>query len=65
MLFADDMLFIQKTLKCPPKNTVRTKKWISKFSGYKVNTQKPIASLYINNELSERENLPEEWSTYE
>ena len=36
------------------KKTIRTKKWISKFSGYKVNIQKPIASLYINNELSVR-----------
>ena len=42
-----------------PKETIRKLlELISKFSkivGYKVNTQKPLALLYTNNEKSERE----------
>ena len=52
-LFADDMiLYIEK-----PKDTIR-KLLISEFSkvaGNKINTQKSLAFLYTNNEISERE----------
>ena len=35
--------------------TYRKAKDSSKLEGYKINTQKSVAFLYINNELSERE----------
>ena len=48
-LFADDMiLYIQN-----PKDATRSE--YSKVSGYKINSQKSLAFLYTNNELSERE----------
>ena len=54
-LFADDMtLYIQN-----PKDSIRKLlELIRKFrkvAGYKINTQKSLAFLYINNEKSERE----------
>ena len=54
-LFADDMiLYIEN-----PKDSIRElPELISEFSkvaGYKINTQKPLAFLYTNNEKSERE----------
>ena len=54
-LFADDMILYLKN----PKDTIRKLlELISEFSkvaGYKINTQKSLAFLYINNEKSERE----------
>ena len=54
-LFADDMLLYMEN----PKDSIRKLlELISKFSkaaGYKINTQKSLAFLYINNENSERE----------
>ena len=54
-LFADDMiLYIEN-----PKDTIRKfLELISEFSnvaGYKINTQKSLASLYMNNEKSGKE----------
>ena len=54
-LFADDMiLYIEN-----PKDTIRKLlELISEFSnvaGYKINTQKSLASLYTNNEKSGKE----------
>ena len=54
-LFADDMiLYIEN-----PKDTIsKFLELISEFSkvaGYKINTQKSLAFLYINSEKSERE----------
>ena len=54
-LFADDMiLYIEN-----PKETIRKLlELISEFNkvvGYKVNTQRPLALLYTNNEKSEPE----------
>ena len=54
LLFADDMiLYIQN-----PKNSITNlQELISEFSkvaGYKINTQKSLAFLYINNEKSEK-----------
>ena len=54
-LFADDMiLYIEN-----PKDSIRKLlELISEFSkvmGYKINTHKPLAFPYINNEKSERE----------
>ena len=41
------MTYVQKTLKMPPK-TIKTNKF-SKVAGCKINIQKPVAFLYINN----------------
>ena len=54
-LFVDDMtLYIEN-----PKETIRKLLELisefSKVSGYKINTRKSLAFLYINNEKSERE----------
>ena len=53
-LFADDIPYIEN-----PKDSIRKLlELISEFSkvaGYKINTQKSLALLYINNEKSERE----------
>ena len=44
------------------KETNQTKKWIelinefSKVVGYEINIQKSVAFLFVNNELSKREN---------
>ena len=54
-LFADDMiLYIEN----PKDNIKKLLELISEFSrvaGYKINTQKPLAFLYTNNEKSEKE----------
>ena len=51
-LFAGDLiLYIEK-----PKDTIRKLlEQFSKVTGYKINTQKSLTSLYTNNEKSERE----------
>ena len=54
-LFADDMkLYIEN-----PRDTIRKLVMLisefSKVTGYKINTQKPLAFIYTNNEISERE----------
>ena len=54
-MFADDMILYLES----PKNSIRKLlKLISEFSkvaGYKINTHKSLAFLYINNEKSKRE----------
>ena len=54
-LFADDMILCIEN----PEDIIRILlELISEFSkvaGYKINTQKPLAFLYTNNEKSERE----------
>ena len=54
-LFADDMIMYIEN----PKDSIRKfLVLISEFgevAGYKINTQKPLAFLYTNNEKSERE----------
>ena len=54
-MFADDtILYIEN-----PKDTTRKLLELiheySKVAGYKINTQKSLASLYTNNEKTERE----------
>ena len=54
-LFADDMI---QYIENPKDSIKKLLELISKFSkaaGYKINTQKSLAFLYINNEKSERE----------
>ena len=54
-LFADDLILYTVN----PKDTIRKLlELISEFSkvaGYKINTQKSLAFLYTNNEISDRE----------
>ena len=45
----------KKTLQSPPKKALSLVSEVGKVAGNKVNIQKPMAHLYINNELSERE----------
>lgn len=54
-LFADDVILY---IKNPKESTPKLLDLISEFSkvvGYKINTQKSVASLYTNDELAERE----------
>ena len=48
------MICIQKTLKTPPK-LLELINEISKVAVHKINTPKSVASLHIENELSEKE----------
>ena len=54
-LFADDMILYIES----PKDSTTKLVWLihdfSKVAGCKVNTQKSVACLYINNEQSEKE----------
>ena len=54
-LFADDIMLCIEN----PKNAIRILLELvnefGKVTGYKINTQKPLAFLYTNNERSERE----------
>ena len=51
-LYADDIILFIDTLRTPHKTT-RTDKWIQQ--SIRINTQKSVAFLYTNNEISERE----------
>ena len=48
------MILYVENPKDPTKKTPRTDKF-SKVAGYKINTQKSVAFLYVTNELSEKE----------
>ena len=54
-LFADDMIFYTEKSKDSTKKLLELIDEYSKAAGYKVNTEKPLALLYTNNEKSERE----------
>ena len=55
-LFADDMIILYtENLKVSTKKLLELINKISKIAGCKINIQKSVAFLYINNELSERE----------
>ena len=47
---------MDRTLKTPPKKLLELINKFSKVTGYKINTQKSLAFLYTNNELSESKN---------
>ena len=54
-LYADDMiLFIENPKDLTPKLLEQINKF-SKVAGYKVNIQKSVSFLYINNEILEKE----------
>ena len=54
-LFADDMTLYIEILKTLPKKLLELINEFGNVAGYKINTQKFLAFLYINNERSERE----------
>ena len=54
-LFADDMILYIENLKDAIRKLLELINEYSKITGYKINRQKPLASLYTNNEKSERE----------
>ena len=54
-LFTDDMILYIENPKDSIKKLLELISEFSKVAGYKINTQKSLAFLYINNEKSERE----------
>ena len=54
-LFADNMILYIKNPKDSIRKLLALMSEFSKVAGYKINTQKPLAFLYTNNEKSERE----------
>ena len=54
-LFADDTILYIENSKDPTRKLLELINECSKFSGYKINTQKSLAFLYTNNEKTERE----------
>jgi hypothetical protein len=54
-LFADDMILYLKDPKNSTQKLLDTINRYSKVAGYKINLQKSLAFLYINNEQTEKE----------
>ena len=54
-LFADDMILYIENPKDSIRKLLELISEFSKVAGYKINTQKPFAFLYTNDEKSERE----------
>ena len=54
-LFADDMILYIENAKDATRKLLELINEFIKVAGYKVNTEKPVAFLYTNNEKSERE----------
>ena len=54
-LFADDMILYIENRKDSTRKLLELINEYSKVAGYKINTQKPLAFLYTNNEKTERE----------
>ena len=54
-LFADDMILYIENPKDSTRKLLELINEYSKVVGYKINTQKSLASLYTNNEKTERE----------
>ena len=54
-LFADDMILYIENPKDSTRKLLELISEYSKVVGYKINTQKSLASLYTNNEKTERE----------
>ena len=54
-LFADDLILCVENPKDATRKLLELINEFSKVSGYKINTQKSLASLYTTNEKSERE----------
>ena len=54
-MFSDDMILYIENPKDSTRKLLELFNEYSKVSGYKINTQKSLAILYINNEKTERE----------
>ena len=54
-LFADDMIVYIENPKDTTRKLLEVINEFGKVTGYKINTQKSVAFLYINSERSERE----------
>ena len=54
-LFADDMILQIENPKDSIRKLLQLISELSKVAGYKINTQKSLAFLYTNNEISGRE----------
>ena len=54
-LYADDMILYIENPKDSTQKLLELINKLSKVAGYKINKQKSVAFLYINNEISERE----------
>ena len=54
-LFADHMILYTENPKDTTRKLLELINEFDKVAGYKINTQKSVAFLYTNNELSERE----------
>ena len=54
-LFADDMILYIENPKDSIRKLLELISEVSKVVGYKINTQKSLAFLYVNNEKSKRE----------
>ena len=54
-LFADDMILYIENPKDSTRKLLELINEYSKVAGYKINTQKSLAFLYINNKKTERE----------
>ena len=54
-LFVDDMILYIENSKDTTRKLLELINEYSKVAGYKINTQKPLAFLYANNEKTERE----------
>ena len=55
MSFADDIVLYIENPKYPTRKMWEIKNKFTKVTGYKINIQKAVTLLYINNELSETE----------
>ena len=54
-LFADDMILYMENAKGITRKLLEVINEYNKVAGYKINTQKPLAFLYPNNEKTKRE----------
>ena len=54
-LFADDIILYLENPKVATRKLIELINEFGKVAGYKINTQKSLAFLYTNNEISERE----------
>ena len=54
-LYADNMILYIENPKDSTQKLLELINKLSKVAGYKINKQKSVAFLYINNEISERE----------
>ena len=54
-LFVDNMILYIENSKDSTRKLLQLINEYSKVAGYKINTQKPLAFLYTNNEKTERE----------